>query len=900
MAGQRNVDRGAEALQRLKDHKSPVALGMSSDVNRTLVNYQSGMHDTLMLAVGMVVDAVPYANSYWVQYTGGVPAGPAVLGGACSFSAVGACEIAVIPPGSSVLVVKDRSSAFLPGIIVCVLPSFQTDGRLSRSDFLHQASRSGLHVDTAHSAWTNLLASGFVGDFSAGRPVDSTTAGEWGAITETGVRLAVDSFMAQLAVNEYTGLFAFYQDELVRLAATNLQIWASGAELHAYDDNGEPYWMQGWSPYLWEAMGLADRGGTSTRSFAAAATQGQQAVRAAIEPSYDDQMPFWRSRQFQGYLGQGSRFDMPLSIQEPSGGAHRYSQTAPWLSVAGHAYGLDGTYGQHSMSGLWLTKRCPTPAPRPLKRPEDPRGDTTTNYAASGLNGSPTHTIKADIKIPQVNNDDKGLLPAAAVADRLSALFNWEQLHPFVYHKRDWGVAEESDLTEIVGEIPKVEFDRLRSKQNLEPPTPKKIKIDGRMQEVDVYPNESFFGMLREGGVVIGDGYGATITMAGGDITLSAPNRVWLKSGKDVVIWGGHDIALRAKNSLDLTTTNKDVRIKAGNNMQIRAGNDDADEGGGILVESRSKSDKFDFNKGPGEDTVQNGILFRAVRSRVLTYGRDVYIRSGGSGGASGGGSTGFDGPGNIVLDAGNMDGNLEVRAVDINLNFTNRMNAYSFTDGKKKGTKGFILDSTGVNLDGNLNVTETASVGKNVTIGDGLAVVSGQIGTTDGVNSIGKLTAQSVRQYEKFLKEVRDSLSKLKGFYNLAQTKFQKDWYEGDDKPGSDQFVKTAVFGFRQERDYKTETMVVYEDRWQQMARLDGTQVEKWEEKSITAGSKKTYPFPGENVFEKDGWRTVDLKYRESSDRVSKDRGENGAAYSDAEYSAPEKKSMKEYMVIL
>lgn len=897
MAGQRGVDRGAEAMRRLQDLKSPVGAGISSDVNRTLDIYQSGLSDSVFVTVGLVVDSIPYANSYWVQYSGGIAPGPAVLGGHCSFTANGAREVACITPGTYVAVLKDKRSAFLPGIILCSYPTYQTDGRSSRGDFIHQASRSGLHVDSAHTAWTNLIGNGFVADFSAGRPVDQTTSGEWGAIMETGVRVIIDSFMAQIGINESTGLFAFYQDELLRLAGTNLQIWASGAELHAYDDSGEPYWVQGWSPYLWESFGLHARGSTATRTFGPEATQGAQAARAAVEPSYDDQMPFWRSRQFQGYLGQGSRFDMPLAPQEPSGGVHRYSQTNPWLSAAGHAYGLDGTYGQHSMSGIFLRKACPAPAPRPLKRPEDPRGDNTSNYSASGSNGSPSHRIKPDLTLPSVTNDDKGLVPAAAIADRLSLLFNWEQLHPFVYHTKDWGVPEESTLSDIVGEIPKVGFDRLKSQQNLEPPTPLKVRIDGRMQEVDVYPNESFVGMLREGGVVIGDGYGSTIVLAGGDITLSAANRIWLKSGKDTVIWGGHDVILRAKNSMDLTTTNKDFRVKSGNNIQIRAGNDDTETGGGILVESRSKNDKFDFNKGPGENTEQSGILLRAVRSRVITYGKDIYIRSGSS---TGSGDTGFSGPGHIVLDAGNMDGNLEVRAVDVNLNFTNRLNAYAFTEGKKKGTKPFILDSTGLNLDGNLNVTETASVGKNMTIGDGLAVVSGTIGTSDGINSIGKMTSQSVRQYEKFLKEVRDSLAKLKGFYNAAQTRFQKEWYEGDNKPGSDAFIKSAIFSYRQELDYKTDNMAIYEDRWQQMARLDGTTVEKWEEKPVTANSKKTYPFPGEKVFEKDGYRIVDLKYRDADTRLSKDRGESGSAYQDAAYATPEKKPMKDYSVIL
>ena len=92
--------------------------------------------------------------------------------------------------------------------------------------------------------------------------------------------------------------------------------------------------------------------------------------------------------------------------------------------------------------------------------------------------------------------------------------------------------------------------------------------VDGRYGSVAYYPNLAYFGMLDEGGIVIGDGFGAEIRLGGGRVEITCPGDIWLKSGRNVNAWAGRDVAVRAKHAVDASATDGPVRI----NRDIRVG----------------------------------------------------------------------------------------------------------------------------------------------------------------------------------------------------------------------------------------------------------------------------------------------------------------------------------------
>ena len=135
-----------------------------------------------------------------------------------------------------------------------------TTAELALSDFIHQSSRCGLRVDKTHSAPFGCDDHGGIADWSNGRPFDGMSLGEWGAITETGLRVFLDPFMVQLAVDEATGVFAFYHDQLLRLAGYNTQMFSGGHEIEVGVDQGEVHHYDGFTPYPWEQCGAPTPG----------------------------------------------------------------------------------------------------------------------------------------------------------------------------------------------------------------------------------------------------------------------------------------------------------------------------------------------------------------------------------------------------------------------------------------------------------------------------------------------------------------------------------------------------------------------------------------------------------------------------------------------------------------
>ena len=116
--------------------------------------------------------------------------------------------------------------------------------------------------------------------------------------------------------------------------------------------------------------------------------------------------------------------------------------------------------------------------------------------------------------------------------------------------------------------------------------------------------------------------------------------------------------------------------------------------------------------------------------------------------------------------------------------------------------------------------------------------------------------------------------------------------WY-GDKKAGSDRVMDTAEFSFRTDEDYNIADFVLYEDRWQQMARLGDSDIEKWTEKPVKVKTgKDSFPFPGQKwMKDEKAYVEQDLSIVQNNEGyVDKARGE--APDLASEYKSPEFKA--------
>ncbi len=898
-----------------------------ADPNCKLVGFKTGFQDTARLCLGWIVDGTGIANCYRVQVEKMHTPVMASAVTSTSNSCFGATEITSFVPGTPVIVMLHDKITMAQ--IIGAAPTILDIGYRGYHDYITQASRK--RVDDCHKKYLKLPEGGQVSDYSAWRPIDGTLASEWGAITTTGLGVTLDDFMVKMSVNEFTGVFGFYHDSMLRLSGYNMQVWTGGAERDAYVDQGEYNDTQGYSPYPWEAMGILQPGTKMVQEYEIDTylCSNGHPYYAHFENRHEFQQPYHRSQVFMGYLGQGAR----QVVHAPPAGLNRWTYKpggtgnggavfdselnsdlgAPPPCVPGEdkdrdfpnedkpAYGLfeentglDGRHFMASAKGITIAKRMLLPMPTRLKRAEAGDGDSAEkNYkAASKFGSGPEHKITGDLK---TDSAFPNLQRASGLLDLHGYLFNYSGLHPFHWHTKDYKTWEQEELkyAEYNQVVP--DYSSLQGSMYLEQPKPKQLEIDHRYKQQDFYETEAYISLLEDGSVVIGDGYGAEIRMSGGCLTLSAPGDVWVKSGRHAQTWAGGDVIQRANGAVDISTTEKSVRIKAEQNVMILAGNDSSERDGGVLIESRSSKTEYDFDKA-GDDVRFGGVVLRAPKSNVVGLAHQVYMRTGG-------GDSGIA-PGNITIDAGRGEASLITKSNDLYhyvgesgaIGHFFRASADSETQQANYFTRDYTLLAGPMGLDG-------ALIANGLVIANGSVIAAaGAMVADQGSPYVAPCDNACKSQVDSALEEIRQYADQIipDAADLIDKTYLDGLWYS-EKRPGNSDTIKKIEFSFRTDTQYKVPDFLLFEDRWQQLARLAGKIPAEWKEKPVkTAAEGDTYPFPGrKKLTEEDVFVTQDFTIVENSGGKLRDKKRNSGTggladeYLDPKFDSSKKKKI-------
>jgi len=884
-----------------------------ADPNCKHVGFKLGFQDTGRLCLGWIVDGTAIANCYRVQIE---KMRAPLAAAACthnSHGVVGAKSLTSYAPGTPViLMVHDKMDlAYILGAV----PSVLDVAYRGFHDYISQTTRK--RVDDCQKKYLKLPNSGSMSDCSAWRPIDQTLASEWGAISTTGLSVSLDDFLVKLSVNEFTGVFGFYHDSMLRVAGYNMQTWTGGHERDAYVDQGEYNDYQGYSPYPWEAAGLLDTGVPNVIVYDPLTylqSKGKP-YYAHFENKHEYAQPYHRTQQFFGYLGQGSRsvvqappesverwmykpgeatppgtvFDSQIQAEntnppQATSGEDKLKdypiEGKPPIGLHEDNVGLDGRRFIASAKGIILAKRMLLPMPVRLKRPEAGDGDDALStgdnkYRAAGKEGmgdGPEHKITGDV---EANDTHKNMQRASGVLDLHAYLFNYAGLHPFYWHTKDWKTYEQKDLkyAECNHRVP--DFSELTGSMYLKEPTPVPIKIDHRYGTQNFYETTAGISILEDGSIVLSDGYGAEIKMSGGCLILSAPGDVWMKSGRHTQSWAGGDIIERANGSVDISTTRKNIRIKSEKNVLILAGNNanSSEKDGGVLIESRADAIYYDFEKA-GDQARFGGVALRAPNSNVVGLAHQIYLRSGG-------GNNDFK-PGNITIDAGKGEKDLVTKSNRI-FNYVGESgeicNFFSIADaGKPQVAQYFSKDY--VLLCGDFAVEKNIIAGGGTLCRDFLLCDGPIVGDSVAYPCESDCSKSIQKAIDKVVEYIKKKLPKMaRDFHNDYLSKL---WYDAQ-RAGNDRVMNIMEFSWRTDDDYNIPNFMLYEDRWQQMARLTNKIPSRWTETSVkskVAEGGETYPFPGRKwLIDRPAYRTQDFNLVEvkGGNLVDKERGENG-----------------------
>ena len=869
-----SVDRRSlHAAQELRRHL-PV-LGQTgapaSDPEGLGLLYQSVMQPRGYLELGYVLWSGPGIDCYNVQLAS---VGSSILCGRLNSSSsvypFGAKEFSTIPPGTDVLVFRHPSRPY--GVIVGVVPSPDYGGHIyNQSDLLLAGFVSGLWTDPCHrDVIKRIPYEGDLYDFLHHRPKDITTAGEQGLMTPTGVGLLVNDAEAFLRVNEICGLFLNTYDSYTKLAGWNMDIDTAGHQRRVRLDEGEVLDIEGFTPFYWEGLGFF-----SPNQSAAEQQDGQgilfgdQPLGAHDLPEDDrDRVPFWRSQIYRGYLGQG---ELRYVSAPPQGqtGSNRMSEKHQPIGLSRQYTGLDGSIFLQSAKQIVLSKRCIVPVPIELELPESKNGDSANNYKPSNEFGSGEPLVADE----WAGRDEDGAIKSVAgVRDLIARLFNWSATHPFARHKKDWQIHEESKSPIFSTNQQAINIAEAAESGRISRPDPVKLDIAPGVQQVEFFENESLFALLDDGGVVLADAYGASISMVQGQIVFDAPGGVHIRSGGTSSIQAGDDLILKAKQSIDLSATEQNVSVKAQRSVFVLAGNDDEGSGvGGIHLESRGQG--YDVSR-TGENVILGGISLKS-KGPILANSSEMYLRTGGDG------LTG----GSIVLDADKGNGSI-VSSANQHLRYgENYVDAFGAQGSVRTAN---VFSESAAELPGALTVRGTIlGLGTGVSFaGEGSVVVaSGHFASSQAKGAGGQvapLEGVSLQDTSRSLKDARDTYTKVaRDLTDAWKTQFREYLYKEPSGYGSRPFQRGLVFTFRDDpegQQYGTKNYLTFEPRWMGLARDSGYAGTSWKERPVKNSGQESFPYPGGKALK--GETLLQYTSVLTEKGVAKNRGTDGGPY--------------------
>jgi hypothetical protein len=460
------------------------------------------------------------------------------------------------------------------------------------------------------------------------KPVDCFAGDVSGSLSFYGSGVLWGKFYSCIKGSDLSALWTFSMDNLVRLVSYNFEHWTASGEKWSKNDESEINEVEKATLYQWESVGVRGPGTDAVPPGAGCEYQRNHCNDTLYYSGATTILN--RFLNIRGYLGNGVH-NFVLLPGSSEGGSD--IKTTGLLDEQRH---LNGFFSIRSAKGILFEKDIFIPVPEEEKRPEDPDGDSgNTKF---GGKYSPAGYLPAgegsfggfDTKHKQPEFVESGpKFWDAVFNDYHEYMVNWLGIKNVILHEKDWSLAEENELNNhydwyisesslntTVSSNSSYKFDArwLKRNHSLDYPDYKDIEIDHRTAS-RYYKSKSFIHMTDDGAVVISDGYGASITMAKGSITITAPGDIKINPGRSTVINSGDDSVIAAGSSVDVVADQGDVRVKSDRNMQLLSGNSGV---GGTIIESRASDSEDkkiipDYKGRIGENVVSSGVYIKTI-----------------------------------------------------------------------------------------------------------------------------------------------------------------------------------------------------------------------------------------------------------------------------------------------
>lgn len=508
----------------------------------------------------------------------------------------GVSEASVPVPGSCVLVYAPASGLTqrraTRGVILGVLPDAMAHGlsptgdasvkKVADTEFpeggVAQFTEAG---PAAVASDKNYL---FKGEFQGGRPHDMVP-GEYALLNHAGSGVVIGALSASIRGSEMASVRCSALDDQVRVTSGHFKHVSSAGCDEIFNDGGYVTVESFVSMYHHERLGLRE---PLKEAFDWQAGKPAELAekRSGISPLKPTQTAKKRLYRYAGYLGDV--VNVFVASPDPDKEVEEMADPGKDSGLLHYHVDSSGRFTMRSAGGILLERYDRIPVPKRMHYAWDPAGDRAEPVPAG------KRPFSLDPKHPMAS----GL----ALAD-MAAWWDSQAYARFVQFGKDFRVQKQADL-----KCPADQYDAYG---------------DGteEFQQYDL--RHSYMGLMPNGSIVLRDAWGSEIIMADGRITFNAAANIEIRSGSSVVVLGGDDVIAKAYNSVDVSATKKDVRIKAEGNLQV------VSMKRGVLVQSKAEGDvdPSAWEKGAGEDLQTAGVVLKADKSSVVVAGNRAAVQ---------------------------------------------------------------------------------------------------------------------------------------------------------------------------------------------------------------------------------------------------------------------------------
>lgn len=545
------------------------------------------------LFIGRVTSSYAAGASVAVQIQADQPTLSCVLcSSVCGYIAGnGVVFSAPVCEGASVVVFKPAADQTV-GYILAVLPALLgalVKGAPVLGVLADIEPGTGLTVEAGHIGPLSATATENSGLAMGGRPNDDMP-GDVSMLSASGVGWRIGQVMLALMAGDRAGIELSQLDGMLRMVAQTFQFCGSAGQTLVTNDNGRTGVETRLSPYAHEVQGAY---AADTPRTTQATTDNKLMSQAAMVAAAAQLTTIPRLQIFTGYLG--SLLTAVASVPEAAGGLRDMAH-APMDTGVITLHADDSGRVRLTAAGDIILERC-TRQPVPHRRKEqwDPTGDKAKDLQPA---------TKLPFRMEPDAEHAGGRMAALHIEDSLAHAKGQDMLR----------------LAETPGDI------HLPEERDV--PTPRDAyggslakggEVDAREEFKAYEDRHAIVRIGKDGTITARANNGGEITLTGEDIQLNCPGHIYLSAGRGVVAQAGQDIVLRARDSVDITASEHDVRLRAQRNLHASSAHS-------VLIESASESDDAGDWTGKGEDARHGGLAIRAPKSRVFVEGRTLHL----------------------------------------------------------------------------------------------------------------------------------------------------------------------------------------------------------------------------------------------------------------------------------